>query len=90
VCAQLQLCKETGIKLGNEHWYEYVKKLVETSHEDEVAILRIQTMQTDWTITNNQPDIIICDNEKGTCILICVAMSGDKCDQERSQKGFKL
>jgi hypothetical protein len=25
------------------------------------------------TITNNIPDIIICDNEKGTCMLIDVA-----------------
>ena len=26
---------------------------------------------------NNKPDIIICDNEKGTCMLIDVAISGD-------------
>ena len=30
------------------------------------------------TIPNNKPDIIICDNEKGTCILIDVAISGDR------------
>jgi len=48
VCAQLQfnICKETGIKLGNEHWYEYVKKLVETNREGEVAILWNQPVQT--------------------------------------------
>jgi hypothetical protein len=78
------------IELGNEHWYECVKKLVESSHEGEVAILWKQPVQTDWPITNNQPDIIIHSNEKVTCMLICVAMSGDKCDQERSQKGSKL
>jgi len=27
---------------------------------------------------NNKPDIIICDNEKGTCMLIDVAISGDR------------
>jgi len=36
------------------------------------------TVQTDRTIPNNKPDIIICDNEKGTCILINVAISGDR------------
>ena len=30
------------------------------------------------TIPNNKPDIIIRDNEKGTCILIDVAISGDR------------
>jgi hypothetical protein len=35
-------------------------------------------VQTDRTISNNKPDIIIRDNEKGTCILIDVAISGDR------------
>jgi len=30
------------------------------------------------TIPNNKPDIITRDNEKGTCMLIDVAISGDK------------
>jgi len=29
-------------------------------------------------INNNKPDIIIRDNEKGTCMLIYVAISGDR------------
>ena len=29
------------------------------------------------TILNNKPDIIIRDNEKGTCMLIDVSISGD-------------
>jgi hypothetical protein len=35
VCAQLQfnVCKERGMKLDNEHWYEHVPKLAETSRE---------------------------------------------------------
>ena len=35
-------------------------------------------MQTDRTFPNNKPDIIIPENEKGTCMLIDVAISGDK------------
>jgi hypothetical protein len=35
-------------------------------------------VQTDRTIPNNKPDIIIRDNEKGTCMLINVAISGDR------------
>jgi len=35
-------------------------------------------MQTDRTITNNKPDIIIRDNEKRTCMLIDIAISGDR------------
>jgi enolase len=35
-------------------------------------------VQTDGTIPNNKPDIIIRDNEKGTCMLISVAIPGDR------------
>ena len=35
-------------------------------------------MQTDRTIPNNKPDIIIRDNEKRTCMLIDAAVSGDR------------
>jgi hypothetical protein len=35
-------------------------------------------VQTDSTIPNNKPDIIIRDNEKGRCMLIDVAISGDR------------
>ena len=37
-----------------------------------------QQIQTDRTILNNKPDIIIRDNEKGTCMLKDVAISGDR------------
>ena len=37
-----------------------------------------QQVQTDGTVPNNKPDIIIRDNEKGTCMLIDVAISGDR------------
>jgi hypothetical protein len=37
-----------------------------------------QQVQTDRTIPNNKPDIIIRDNEKGTYMLIDVAVSGER------------
>ena len=37
-----------------------------------------QQIHTDRTIPNNKPDIIISDNEKRTCMLIDVAISGDR------------
>jgi ribosomal protein L17 len=35
-------------------------------------------VQTDRTVPNNKPDIIIRDNEKGTCMLIDVAIRRDR------------
>ena len=37
-----------------------------------------EQVQTDRTIPNNKSDIIIRDNEKGTFMLIDVAISGDR------------
>jgi len=37
-----------------------------------------QQVQTDGTIPSSKPDFIIRDNEKGTCMLINVAISGDR------------
>jgi len=55
-----------------------VPKSVETSQGDKVTILWNQQVQTDRTVPNNKPDIIIRDNEKGTCMLIDAAISGDR------------
>ena len=80
MCAQLHfnICKETEVQLGKKHWYEHVQKSVETRKGDKVTILWYQQVQTDRTIPNNKPDIIIRDNEAGTCLLIDVAISGDR------------
>ena len=80
MCAQLHLniCKETGVQLDKKHWSEHVPESVETSQGGKVTILWNQKVQPDRTIPNNKPDIIIGDNEKGTCILIDVAISGDR------------
>jgi hypothetical protein len=79
VCPQLHfnICKELGVKLDSELWYEDVPNSVETSQVGKVTILWHQQVQTDRTIPNNKPDIIIRDNEKGTCMLIDVAIPGD-------------
>jgi hypothetical protein len=55
-----------------------VPKSVETSRGGKVTILWNQQVQTDRTIPNNKPDIIIRDNEKGTCKLIDVTVPGDR------------
>jgi len=55
-----------------------VLKSVQTSQGGKVTILWNQQVQTDRTILNNKTDIIIRDNEKGTCMLIEAAISGDR------------
>ena len=72
------LWKGTGIQLDKKHWYEHVPESVETIQGGKVTILWNQQVQTDRTIPNNKPDIIIRDNEKGTCKLRDIAISGDR------------
>ena len=80
MCAQLHfnICRETGIQLDKTHWYEHVPKSVETSQRGKVTILWNQQVQTDRTIPNNKPDIIIRDNVKGTFMLTDAAISGNR------------
>ena len=66
------------VQLDKKHWYEHVPKSVETSNAGKVTILWNQQVQTDRTIPINKPDITIRGNEKGTCMLIDVAISGDR------------
>ena len=67
-----------GNNWTKKHWYEHVPKSVETIQGGKVTILWNQQVQTDRTTPNNKPDIIIRDNEKGTCMLIDVAISGNR------------
>jgi hypothetical protein len=80
VCTQLRfnICKELGVKLDSELWHEHVPELVGTTQEGKVTILWNQQVQTDRTVPNNKPDIVIRDNEERTCILIDVAIQGDR------------
>ena len=43
-----------------------------------MTILWNQQVQTDRNIPSNKPDIVIRDDEKRTCILIAVAIPGDR------------
>jgi len=80
VSAQIHFnkCKETGVQLDKKHWYEHVPNSVVTNQGGKVTILWNQQVQTERTILNNKPDIIIRDNEKRTCILIDIAIPGDR------------
>jgi hypothetical protein len=80
VTAQLHfnICKGTGVQLDTKHWYEHVPKSVETNRGGKVTILWNLQVQTDRTIPNNKPDIVIRDNENRTCKLIDVAIPGDR------------
>jgi cell division protein FtsN len=51
---------------------------IATSQEAKVTILWNRQVQTDTIVPNNKPEIRIRDNEKGTCMLIDVAISGDR------------
>ena len=51
---------------------------METVQWVKVTILCNQQVQTDITIPNNKPDIIIRDTEQRKCVLIDVAISGDR------------
>jgi len=64
------------VQLDKKHWYEHVPNSVVTNQGGKMTMLWNQQVQTDRTLPNNKPDIIIRDNEKGTCMLIDVAISG--------------
>ena len=51
---------------------------METAQGRKLTLLWNQQMQTDRTIPNSKTDIEICDNEKRTCMLIDLAISGDR------------
>jgi TATA-binding protein-associated factor Taf7 len=70
--------RKQGYNWTKKHWCEHVPKSVETGQGGRVTILWNQQMQTDRTIPNKKPDIIIRDNEKRTCMLIDAAISEDR------------
>jgi hypothetical protein len=89
VCAQLHfnIRKETGVQL-KKILVRTFPKSVETGQGGNVTILWNQQVQTDRTIRNNKPDIIIRDNEKRTRMLIDVAISGDRNVIRKEAKKF--
>ena len=63
---------------NNNNNYNNNNNSVVTNQGGKVTILWNQQVQTDRTIPNNKSDIIIRDNEKRTCMLIDVAIPGDR------------
>ena len=92
VSAQIHfnICKEIRVQLDKKHWYEHVPKSIVTNQGGKVTILWNEQVQTDRTIRNNKPNVIIRDDEKGTCILIDVAIPGDRNVIKRSREDFKI
>ena len=79
------------MQLDKKHWYEHVPNSLVTNQRGNVTILWNQQVQTDRTISNNKPDIIIRDNEQRTCMLIDVAIPGDRnVIKKRSREDFKI
>ena len=83
--------RKQGQSWTKKNWYEHVPKSVETSQGGKVTIMWNKKIQTDRTIPNNKPHIIIRNNEKGTYMLIDVAISGDRnVIKKRSREDFKI
>ena len=83
--------RKQGYNWTKKRWYEHVPKSVEKSQGGRVTILWNQQVQTDRSIPNNKPDIIIRDNEKGILMLIDVAISGDRnVIKKRSREDSKI
>jgi hypothetical protein len=80
--------RKQGYKWTKKHWYEHAPKSVQTGQGGNVTILWNQQVQTDRTIPNNKPDIIVRDNENRTCMLIDVAISGDRNVIKKKLKKF--
>jgi hypothetical protein len=75
-----EICVKWGIKMfrnNNNNNDNNNNNKVEISWS-KVTILWNQQVQTDRTIPNNKPDIVIRYNEKGTCMLIDVAIPVDR------------
>jgi hypothetical protein len=60
----LQHVQGNSGEVRQRKWYNHTPKSVKTSHESKKTMLYNQQVQTDTTIPNNEPNIMIRDNEK--------------------------
>jgi uncharacterized protein YcsI (UPF0317 family) len=67
--------KALGIEMTDK-WYTHAPKQV-YEHED-VRVFWNQGVHTDRKVTANKPDIVIKNKKEKTCILIDVAIPGDR------------
>ena len=65
-------------KLDKERYYEHVPIKQKKNYEGKVIILRNQQVNISRPISYNKPEIAIHGNEKVKCVLIDVAISGDR------------
>jgi len=78
------ICKKIGGKIRQQ-------TLVYENQSKQIMKVRNQQVQTNRTIAISKLDIIICDNKQGTCILIDVAIPGDRNMIKREvEKIFKI
>ena len=63
---------------NNNNNNKHVPNSAVANQGGKVTVLWNQQVQTDRTILNNKPDIIIRNNERRTCILIDVTIPGDR------------
>ena len=80
----VNVCKKLWVQVNNE------PKLVGRSNEGKVpTVLWNEQMQTDATIRNNKPVIVIRVDKKGTCVLIEVVISGGRNAMKEAEKILK-
>jgi hypothetical protein len=63
--------------MTSEQWCDHVPKSAETSPGGKVTTLWPRQVQIGRAICTSKPDVIIRDIDKGTCLVIDVAISGD-------------
>ena len=66
------------LKLDNKRRYDHVPQSVESNNEGKVTVLWNQQVRTDRIIPNYRPYIIMRDNERRICMILDVAISGDR------------
>ncbi|KAF2890058.1 hypothetical protein ILUMI_16115 [Ignelater luminosus] len=82
VCRNLHynICKEYGIKVGKK-WYEHNPQPV--IEAGETIIMWNKQIQTDREIRANKPDIVIKQKKENKCLIIDVAVPGDRRMKEK-------
>lgn len=72
-----QLCKELGVKVGTEKWYQHQPERVMNSEDGKVTIIWDTQVRTDRNVGSNRPDIIVKQRGKET-LLIDIAVPMDR------------
>ena len=80
MCAQIHynICKEMGVRVKKNTGTNMYQTQWKQLKGGKITILWNQQVQTERTIPNSKPDIIIRDAEQRTCMLIEVAISRDR------------